>query len=295
MIRLLPKIMMLAFSAVLSSSPVMPSGIDQLPSGYYAGQSASCAKGLSAGYAFSTYSDVGSWSYDNVFLGFKMMDDIEFHCILPIKEKVEWNGYVYLLTDYISFDRLIVDDYPEMSGVFPGMTYREGLSIFSYFINNGFGSRTIGRQEWFLDGDEIAQGLSLVASYTIDPFVYEGTYTADLTLIGGGEVTVPLVSSMGGCLVGRCVDAGHLDNGAFLLDFYESDYSESVSDVFGVVTDAIGEMGSGLADGVEEATALLYADGSFTTLGILTLLTCGVALVFWAFYLIRKYLHVGVK
>lgn len=75
-----------------------------------------------------------------------------------------------------------------------------------------------------------------------------------------------------------------------------------VADIFGVISQAITNFGSAIASGVQSITAMFYTpatgsetSGSFTFLGYLMLITAGIGIVYWAFYLIRSALHLGVK
>lgn len=75
-----------------------------------------------------------------------------------------------------------------------------------------------------------------------------------------------------------------------------------ITDIFGVITQAITSFGSALASAVTSITGMFYTpastaggSGEFTFLGYLMLISAGVAIVYWAFYLIREALHVGVK
>lgn len=74
-----------------------------------------------------------------------------------------------------------------------------------------------------------------------------------------------------------------------------------VSDIFGVITNAISQFGSSLSSAVTAIVGMFYTPGTgdgagtFTFLGYLMLISAGVGIVYWAFYLIRQALHIGVK
>lgn len=75
-----------------------------------------------------------------------------------------------------------------------------------------------------------------------------------------------------------------------------------ISDIFGVIGEAITAFGQALASSVTSITSMFYTPastsggtGTFTFLGYLMLISAGVAIVYWAFYLIRSALHIGVK
>ena len=75
-----------------------------------------------------------------------------------------------------------------------------------------------------------------------------------------------------------------------------------ITDIFGVITQAITSFGQALSSAVTAITGMFYTaptgsatSGEFTFLGYLMLISAGVAIVYWAFYLIRGALHVGVK
>ena len=74
-----------------------------------------------------------------------------------------------------------------------------------------------------------------------------------------------------------------------------------VTDIFGVITEAITSFGAALASGVTSITSMFYTPGSgstpgsFTLLGYLMLIAAGVGIVYWAFYLIKNALRIGVK
>lgn len=75
-----------------------------------------------------------------------------------------------------------------------------------------------------------------------------------------------------------------------------------VTDIFTVITSAISNFGQALGSAVSSITAMFYTaptgsetSGSFTFLGYLMLICAGVAIVYWAFYLIKNALRIGVK
>lgn len=74
-----------------------------------------------------------------------------------------------------------------------------------------------------------------------------------------------------------------------------------VADIFGVISSAITSFGTALGSAVTSIVGMFYTPGtgsgagSFTFLGYLMLITAGIGIVYWAFYLIRQALHLGVK
>lgn len=69
-----------------------------------------------------------------------------------------------------------------------------------------------------------------------------------------------------------------------------------VTDIFGVITDAISSFTTALSTGLTGITAIFYdSTNGFTFLGYLVLIGGGVGLVFWIFYLIFRALHINTK
>lgn len=74
-----------------------------------------------------------------------------------------------------------------------------------------------------------------------------------------------------------------------------------ISEIFQTIGEAITAFAQALASGVTSITSMFYTPGSgsdpgsMTFLGTLLLIAAGVGIVYWAFYLIRNLLRVGVK
>lgn len=72
------------------------------------------------------------------------------------------------------------------------------------------------------------------------------------------------------------------------------------SEIFSVIGDAITGFATNLGSAMSDITALFYTPGSgstpgsFTFLGILCLIGAGCGLLYWAFHLVRRALHIGV-
>ena len=74
-----------------------------------------------------------------------------------------------------------------------------------------------------------------------------------------------------------------------------------ISDIFSTIGQAVTAFANQLASAITSITALFYtpgesgAAGQMTFLGTLLLIAAGVGLVYWAFYVVRNLLRIGVK
>lgn len=60
-----------------------------------------------------------------------------------------------------------------------------------------------------------------------------------------------------------------------------------VTSIFQVVSAAINNFITALSSAISSVTAIFYADGSFTFVGVMLLIAVGVGIVYWAFRFIR--------